>query len=301
MASSVAAAPPTTKGVAAAPRARLMETLGDWGPALPLLALLALLLIAPAVQLVVGSLSGPDGLTLAHWQRTFANLNDRAAIATSLTLAVLVASLSTLIGGPLAWLLSRMLPVSRAGWIALLNVAANFGGIGLGFAFLATLGTVGMVTLSVAALGLGWAPPSPASFTGLVLAYLYTNVPLFVLLTIPAMSVVRDDWWEAAQTASATRLRFWMEVGLPVLAPFLAAGWLLIFTWSVGIYGIAFALAGSGGATDVRLLTLQIGLILQSSVFGQERAYVLAVVLMAIATLALLGYRLLLRRAVRWL
>ena len=41
---------------------------------------------------------------------------------------------------------------------------------------------------------------------------------------------------------------------LPVLAPFLAAGWLLIFTWSIGIYGLAYALAGNAAyepaATD---------------------------------------------------
>jgi putative spermidine/putrescine transport system permease protein len=112
--------------------------------------------------------------------------------------------------------------------------------------------------------------------------------------------VLRDDWWEAAQTASASRLQFWRYIGLPVLAPFVAAGWLLIFTWSIGIYAIAFGLAGTGGAADVRLITLQIGLTLQASAFGQERAAVLAVVLMAMAIVSLLAYRGLLRRALRW-
>ena len=304
MTDSAAAAPSaitSRDGVRRGTARRASEVIGDWSLALPLIALVTALLVAPAAQLIVASVTGPDGLTLEHWQRSLSNRNDQSALLTSLTLGALVATLSTLIGGPVAWLLSRMPAPRRAGWLALLNVAANFSGIGLGFAFLATMGSVGMVTLTLRSLGAPFEPPSPASFAGLVLAYLYTNVPLFVLLTIPAMAAVRDDWWEAAQTAASTRGRFWREVALPVLTPFLAAGWLLIFTWSIGIYGIAFALAGSGGATDVRLLTLQIGLILQSSVFGQERAYVLAVELMAVASMSLIAYRVLVRRAVRWL
>ncbi len=276
--------------------------LAAWLPAIPLLTLALALLVAPALLLVVQSIWQEDGggFTLDNWARTLASRNNQLAIITSIQLAVLSATLSTLIGTPAAWLISRMLPSQRAGWLALLNVAANFGGIGLAFAYLATLGTAGMVTLSLQALGLRYDPPSPASFTGLAFGYQYTNIPLFILLTIPAMGVLRDEWWEAAQTAAASRLQFWRHIGLPVLAPFVAAGWLLIFTWSIGIYAIAFGLAGTGGAADVRLITLQIGLTLQASAFGQERAAVLAVVLMMMAVGSLLAYRGLLKRALRW-
>jgi putative spermidine/putrescine transport system permease protein len=272
-----------------------------WLPAVPLLALAGALLVLPAALLLVQSVyNTSDGLSVQNWVTTLSSRNNQVAIVTSLELAATSATLSTIVGTPAAWLLSRMLAGSRAPWLALLNVAGNFGGIGLAFAFLATLGGAGMVTLSLEALGAPISPPSPASFAGLVFGYQYTNIPLFVLLTIPAMGVVRDDWREAAYTASASTLQFWRYIGGPVLAPFIAAGWLLIFTWSMGIYGIAFGLAGTGGAADIRLITLQIGLTLQASAFGQERAAVLAVVLMAVAIAALLVYRSLLRRALRW-
>ena len=78
-------------------------------------------------------------------------------------------------------------------------------------------------------------------------------------------------------------------------------GFLLIFTWSIGIYGIAYGLAGQSGATPVLLITLQIGNALTGDVLlGPARATILAVVLMAIAIVALLTYRALLRRALRW-
>ncbi len=105
---------------------------------------------------MVQSVSGPDGFTLEHWGRTFSNRGDQLAIQTSIVLAFVSATLATVIGTPVAWLVSRMLSGTRATWLALLNVSANFGGIGLGFAYLATLGTVGMVTLSCAAWG--WPP-----------------------------------------------------------------------------------------------------------------------------------------------
>jgi putative spermidine/putrescine transport system permease protein len=279
---------------------RLRTTLDLWLPAVPLLLLITLALILPALRLVIGSFTEDGELTLDGWQRVLTRRGDQTAILTSLALATVVATISAVIGGPIAWLLSRMLPVGRASWLALLTVGGNFGGIGLAFAYFAVLGTVGMVTLGLQSVGVDFAPPRPSSFEGLMLGYLYTNVPLFVLLTIPAMGALRDEWWEAAQVASATRWQFWRRVGIPVLTPFVVAGWLLIFTWSIGIYGLAYALAGAGAAQPTQLITLRIGTILRTDVTETWRANVLAVILMGIAIVSLLAYRLILRRALRW-
>ncbi|MFZ5852972.1 MAG: ABC transporter permease subunit [Chloroflexota bacterium] len=280
---------------------RLREWLGAWLPALPLLALVTVSLVGPGVVLVAQTFVDANGLTLDLWGRVLGQPVNQDAIVTSLALGISSATLTLIVGAPSAWLISRMLAGRRAFWLGLLNVAANFGGIGLAFAYLATLGSVGMLTLLLQATGLPFVPPRSSSFLALLMAYEYTNIPLFVLLTIPAMGIIRDDWWEAAQTASATRWQFWRRVGLPILSPFLAAGWLLIFTWSIGIYGIAYGLAGQSGGTAVRLITLQIGTALQSDILlGPARAAILAVVLMVIATVSLVTYRILLRRALRW-
>jgi putative spermidine/putrescine transport system permease protein len=280
----------------------LEEGLVAWLPALPLLILVGALLIAPTVAMVIESLRGQTGTwTLDFWRDTFQSRGSRLAIVTSLKLGVICASLSLLVGGPLAWTISRMVAAKRSLWLALLNVAANFGGIGLAFGYIAALGTYGMVTLTLAKLGLAVNPPEPGSITGLAIAYEYTNIPLFVLLTLPAMAIVRKDWFEAAAVSAASGWQFWRHVGLPVLAPFLAAGWLLIFTWSIGIYGIAYAMgSGASQVGKLRLITLQIGLTLNTGAGKEERAAVLAVVLLIIAVVSLAIYRLMLRWAVRW-
>jgi len=280
---------------------RVRAPIAAWGPALPLIALVLFCLVAPALVLVAQTFSTPQGIGLSLWTKVLGQPVNQRAIVTSIELALASATISTLVGAPIAWLITRMFPGRRAFWLGLLNVAANFGGIGVAFAYVATLGTVGMLTLIIQGIGLNFVPPPEASFIALLMAYEYTNIPLFVLLTIPAMGILRDDWWEAAQTASATRRQFWRRIGAPILFPFVAAGFLLIFTWSIGIYGIAYGMAGQSGATPVLLITLQIGTALEGDVLlGPARAGILAVVLMAIAVVSLLIYRTLLRRALRW-
>ena len=72
------------------------------------------------------------------------------AILTSVRLGIVCAAIALLLGSPLAWFVSRMITAKRSVWLSLLNVAANFGGIGLAFAYMAALGTFGMVTLALA-------------------------------------------------------------------------------------------------------------------------------------------------------
>jgi putative spermidine/putrescine transport system permease protein len=278
------------------------DGLADWLPALPILVLAVVLLIVPTIWLVVGSVYSPDtGVTLDFWRMTLGTKGGQRAIGTSVGLGLVCATISVLIGGPLSWLISRMLTARRSVWLALMNVAANFGGIGLAFGYIAALGTFGMVTLAIQQLGVPFTPPEIGSFASLVLAYEYTNVPLFVLLTLPAMSILRSEWLEAAETCAATRGQFWRFVGMPILTPFLLAGWLLIFTWSIGVYGLAFALGQTAATTgQLRLITLQIGLTLNTGAGSEERAYVYAVVLLLLAIASLATYRITLKRALRW-
>ena len=283
------------------PGARLAGWLADWSLALPLIAVAGVMLVAPMVAMVVASFTTDAGaFTLDNWTKTYGALSAQRAFGDSLWLAASVATVAILVGAPLSWCVSRLTRFNRSLHLGILNVATNFSGIGLGFAYVATLGSYGMVTLALKRAGLDAAPPPQASFGGLVLAYSYSNVPLFVLLSLPAMALLRDEWWEAAQTSAATRLQFWRHVGWPVLRPFLLADWLLIFTWSAGMYGVPVALEGDRPAA-YRLVTVEMYRSLFGSLFGERRMPVFAVSLMGLAILSLLLYRLITRSGNRWL
>jgi putative spermidine/putrescine transport system permease protein len=264
------------------------------------LALVAFCLIGPGLVLVLQTFATGDGIGVGSWVSVLGQAANQRAIVTSLLLALSCASISTVIGTPVAWLITRMLPGRRATWLGLFNVASHFGGIGLAFAFVATIGSLGMLTLFLQGLGLPFVPPPRESVAALVIAYEYANVPLFVLLLIPAMGILREDWQEAAETASATRLQFWRRVGVPVLLPFIAAGFVLSFTWAIGTYSIAYGLVGQSAATQLSLITLRIGTAFDDIVNGPTRAGVLSVVLISIALVALVAHRMLLHRGMRW-
>jgi putative spermidine/putrescine transport system permease protein len=277
------------------------RTLSGWLGALPLLAVVGVFLVAPIAVLLARSFIVADGFTLDVWSGLLDSPQTRKAILTSVALGATCAVTSTLIGTPLAWLVSRLAARHRAAWLGIFNVAAHFGGIGLAFAYVITFGAFGMVTLLLHGLGIDFQPPARDSFAALAITYEYANVPLFVLLALPTMGIVRDEWSEAAQVASATRWQFWRRVGLPLLAPFILGGALLSFTWAIGIYGIAYALAGASPTVPTRLLTLQIGQTLaDDAVTGSARAGALSVLLIVLALVALAVYRLLVRRGLRW-
>lgn len=284
------------------PAGRIRAALVEWGPALPLMAVLALFLVAPIVVLLARSFVTSDGIGLSAWVRVLSQSINQRAIVTSLELGFLCAVISVLVGTPLAWLISRMLSGRRAAWLGALNVAAHFGGIGLAFAYVASLGTFGFVTLLITGLGVPFEPPPRDTLAALVITYEHANIPLYVLLTVPAMGMLRREWSEAAETTGATAVQFWRRIGLPVLAPFIGAGFVLAFTWSIGIYGIAYALAGQSAALRIQLITLQIGQSLaDDAIRGPEVAAVLSVVLIVLAITALVFYRRLLGRGLRWL
>ncbi|KQV15299.1 hypothetical protein ASC97_31355 [Rhizobium sp. Root1203] len=274
----------------------------DWSLAIPLIVLATCALVLPCVVLIRASFAGPGGagFTLANWAAVLASGGMRRAIVNSLLLGFAVATISMIVGTPLAWAVSRMPRVRRSLHLGMLNVATNFSGIGLGFAYFAALGTYGMITLSLQRFGLNFQPPAANGFSGLIVAYIYGNVPLFVLFSLPAMSLVKDEWQEAAKTCGASAWQFWQRVGFPVIRPFVLASWLLIFTWSVGLYGLPVALVGEAPLAT-KLITVEMNRSLLGSLFGSQRMPVLAVILMILALASLILYRIIVRRGTKWL
>jgi putative spermidine/putrescine transport system permease protein len=239
-------------------------------------------------------------LTLANWADVFELPLTQRAIVASIVLGLTVATLSTLIGAPLAWCVGRLRIGGRSLAIAALNVAANLSATSLVFGFAATFGGAGFATLALREI---W-PEAPAmdlySTTGLVIVYLYFHVPLFVLIVLPAMGAVSEPLWEAAAVCGASPRLFWWRTGLPILAPFLLAGWILMFVWAIGAYGVPLALGGTD--SRIELITLRIGALVQSvgSTNRFERAACLSVLLIVLSVGALWLYRAMLRRALQW-
>ncbi|WP_328869998.1 ABC transporter permease subunit [Streptomyces sp. NBC_00287] len=265
---------------------------------LPLLAFTALAFGLPAWAVLDGAFTAK-----ATGAYSTANLTTSlqgaylTALLGSVKLSAVSAVLAALLGLPLAQAVvtsrSRAL---REAVLTASGVLANFGGVPLAFAFVATLGNAGVLTRHLGLTDKGW---DLYSFWGLVLVYLYFLIPLMVLTIAPALEGLRTQWREAARNNGATAVQYWRYVALPVLLPSLLGGFVLLFGSAFAAYATAAAMVGS----SVPLVTLQIADALSGNVLvGQENvALALSLDMVLVAGLVMAVYLPLQRRSARWL
>jgi putative spermidine/putrescine transport system permease protein len=181
------------------------------------------------------------------------------------------------------------------------GVLANFGGVNLTFMFIATLGSTGVLTLWLHALGISLTSVgfNLYTFSGVVVVYMYFQLPLMVLVITPALAGLRQNWREAAENLGASSWRYWIHVGIPVLMPSILGGMLLLF----GSAFAAYATAESLTLGLVALAPIQIGNFLNGNVIAGEThvGYAIAFGMLVILTFVMLLYSLVRKRASKWL
>ncbi|MEK2491736.1 ABC transporter permease subunit [Kitasatospora purpeofusca] len=276
---------------------------GAWLATLPLLLFFVIGFGLPAVAIVIGAFTTSSDAETGAGQFTFDNVTASVqgayltAMLSSLKLSALTALLATLIGLPLA----QAVVTSNRGWLrqAVLTasgVLANFGGLPLAFAFVATLGNAGEITRLLHLTDHGW---SLYTFTGLTIVYLYFLIPLMVLTITPALDGLRVQWREAAQNNRATTYQYWRHVALPILLPSLLGGFVLLFGSAFAAYATAAAMVGA----TVPLVSRSIADALSGNVLvGQGNlALALSLNMIVVAVLVMAVYLPLQRRSARWL
>ncbi|MFF4348524.1 ABC transporter permease [Streptomyces sp. NPDC001530] len=273
-----------------------------WLAVVPLLAFVAIAFGIPALAMLNGAFTVKDQATGAT-SYTTANLTGSlkgaylTALIGSVKLSAVSAGIATILGLPLAQaVVTSRFRALREAVLTASGVLANFGGVPLAFAFVATLGNSGVLTRHLGLTDKGW---NLYSFWGLVIVYLYFLIPLMVLTITPALDGLRSQWREAAQNNGATSVQYWRHVALPVLAPSLLGGLVLLFGSAFAAYATAAAMVGSA----VPLVTLQIADAISGNVLvGQENvALALSLDMVLIAGLVMAVYLPLQRRSARWL
>lgn len=259
-----------------------------WLGLLPLVIFGLSFQLVPVVMLVRSSMFSGAGFTLQYFQKAFTP-SIIESFQNTFKLSFTTALLGVVFGSLVAFaIISSPNKFIRNSLTALSDVTTNFGGAPLAFAFIIVLGSTGVVTMLLRAIGVDLYPSFRIySISGLTVAYLYFQIPLMILLVIPSMLGIKKEWWEAAINLGADSGRFWWHIGLPYLAPSLMSGFLLLFANSFGAYATAWTLTGP----DVNLVTVQIAALIRGEVQLQpEMADALAVVSLLIMSLCVLGY-----------
>jgi len=281
---------------------RVKRRLPSWIGIGPFLIVAFLFLIWPAYAVVLQAFESAEGGFTLDNIATATGPQYRDAFLTSGLLSLATA----LIGGVLGTLLTYAVGTLerprflKSAMSTFSGVASQFGGVPLAFAFVASIGSAGLVTALLAKIGINLYGTgfSLLSFSGLVIVYLYFQIPLMLIVMTPAVEGLRASWREAAEGLGASTFQYWARVGIPLLTPAFIGGVVLLFANAFAAYATAQVLTSG----SVNLVPIQIGFFVQGNVFAGNSGvgYALALGMIVVVSLALLINILLQRRVSRW-
>jgi putative spermidine/putrescine transport system permease protein len=261
-----------------------------------------LFLAVPGVVAIASGFFSADGrFTLANFA-TLADPTIIKAFGGSLWLSAVSAIISAVLGVLVCWALTAAKPdgLVRAVVDSASSVFAQFGGVMLAFAWIATLGTgqlIPVIIEAVTGVDINASGSILYSVTGLLFPYVYFGLPLMVLSFMPAMDGLRPQWGEAVATLGGTRLSYWLRVGVPVLAPAFFGSLILLFANAFSSYATAAALISQGGIIP---LAIKQQLTSETIVGVANTAGVLALGMVVIMAILMTLYSALDRRTRRW-
>lgn len=283
-------------------RRRALRKVRDVSGLFPFFAYTALFFGAPTFMVVVKAFQDQDGAwTTANVAEAMQNVFFDSFVE-SLKLALWSALSGTVIGFAAAY---AILKTGNA-WLRRVTqtaagVFANTGGIPLAFMFIAALGSYGLVTRMLFDIGIDIYAGSWTlfGFSGLLIVYLYFQIPLMIIVIMPALEAQKESWREAATNLGASTWQYWLHVGGPILFAPVAGAFLLLFANAFAAYATARALTSG----TIPLVPLQIGSLLSGNVIADRAnlGFALGFGMIVIVAIAMTVYNLTQKRAAKWL
>ncbi len=247
----------------------------------PFAAFFYLFQLAPMIWVVINSFLYDDSWSLGNYLEVF----DSKFIIQGFTNSLWISFWSSIVGLAIAALMVSSLRHLnnriRSAVIAFTNMSSNFAGVPLAFAFIIILGTNGAVTLLLKQAGIiddfnlygQW---------GLLTLYIYFQIPLGILLLYPAFDALKQDWYDAAALLGASPVRYWLNIGIPVLAPALLGTFIILFANAIGAYASVYALTTG----NYNMITIRIASLVSGDLFLEPNlAAAISVLLMALLAL----------------
>ncbi|MZP43683.1 ABC transporter permease subunit [Heliobacterium gestii] len=236
---------------------------GLWLPLLPFFLFVIAFELLPFLRMACLSIESPRGYSLIHYVELFQQKFFLIALGNSISLSLACSVIGLLIGMIGAHALTLLGEDGRDRLLVLINSTSNFAGVPLAFAYIVLLGTNGLLTLGLNALGFPlYDHFSLYSWSGLMLVYVYFQAPLAILLLYPAFAGLRDDWRDAVHSLGGSARHYWLYVGLPNILPSLAGAFSILFANAMGAYATAYALTSG----NYSLAPLRIGNLIAGNV-----------------------------------
>ena len=242
---------------------------------IPLIVIVVMFFFVPLIYMMMSSFTSGGEFSLDQYKSVFFNDYIIQGFISSIKLSIvsaIVALVAALLG---VYAMYRFPTTVREKILVLTNLTSNFSGVPLAFAFIILLGNSGLFTIAMEKFNWGL-DFSLYSWGGLLLIYVYFQLPLAIMLLYPIYYGIQQQWKDAATILGASNFTFWRRIGLPIILPGITGTFAILFANAMGAYASAYALTGS----SYNLAAIKIGTLLSGDIFAQpELASAIAVVL----------------------
>ncbi len=254
----------------------------------PLLALAALFILLPILSMIKQSFTMPETgvFTLENYKAIFTDSVYRVATGNSLYLSLISTVIGLILSFLIAYSVNELGQKGQGRILSKLNMVSNFVGLPLYFAFVVILGNTGIFVLALKAIGFELATVFKLySMEGLMLIFIYFQIPLGSLMLVPAFQAIRPAWKEAAELMEASPLQFWTRVGIPVMLPSLLDTFALLFANAITAYATVLLLV----TTSIPLLPVKITTMFTGEMTPQREMGSTLAIWMIVIMLAVIG------------
>ncbi|BBJ46408.1 sugar ABC transporter permease [Streptomyces antimycoticus] len=215
----------------------------------PSFVFMVLLLGWPTVVGIREAFMGPDGFTLANWERMAAEPRFWEAVRNTLLLIVVVIPIQFVLAFGMALLLQSRLRGSRL-YFYLWAVPLAVSDLAAGLVWLSIFTDRGYLNSVLAALGLGdgfsWLSYQHHStmLLAVVLAEIWRSTSLVLIIVVAGMQMIPREYDEAAQVFGGGAWQRVRHVILPLVKPNLQVALILRMIMAMQSFAVAQALTG---------------------------------------------------------
>ncbi len=246
---------------------------------IPFIVLVVAFLFGPFLVMIIMSFQKTGGGTfsLSQYKEVFSNQFYLKSFKNSISLSLIASVISIVICTVTAYCITKLSKKTQNIVLNLSNLTNNFSGVPLAFAFMIMFGNSGVFLMIAKKFGIEYLMNfNLYSWSGLLIMYVYFQIPLGVMLLFPTLQGIKEDLKHAASLLGANSFQFWIKVALPIIMPGIVGVFSILFANAMGAYASAYALVGS----NYNLLTVQIGSLISGDIFSRtELASAMAVIL----------------------
>ena len=283
------------------PPSRLGRQLRQASVTIPFFGYLAVFLFLPTLLVIIGAFRNRAGVfTLDGVAKLFTPASAQIFLTTA-WLSLASALIGAVVGAVAAYALSTVPLTSalRRIYTAVASVLAQFGGVMLAFAFISVMGKNGNLTRLLAdAFNVTLPGDFLMSVPGLIVVYCYFQVPLMIIVFLPAVDGIRREWRDATENLGGTTWTFWSRVAGPILAPSFLGCLLLLFANAFSAYATAAALISQ--RTIIVPMAIEGAIRNENNLDMDSYAQALALGMIVVIAVVMWLYALLQNRTSRW-